>query len=294
MRAILCGHASVGAAEYEVLAGRGIAGLDGSFEQALFATIEPWTAIHGALPVVMSGMIGSNVGWRTAPYLECPLPVRSIRDHRIEFENGGRQFSIVPGVSCRNAFGQPDLMRGEELQILGWYRKQDGGADGEHILCLPGTHTKWVRFVGGVIETFTTALTGELYAILRKHSILLPATERESRRTFDESALRDGLMLARDSDGDLLSSLFSVRSRWIADEDSGAGAADALSGLLVGMDVLGAFNRFRPESGLVELIGDGALCRKFAIALENFGFAANLTDGVAAAYHGYRAIDGTA
>lgn len=288
MRAILCRTDSPGG-RAEVRIGPGISAVQGSFEEALFATIRPWTAEWGSLPVVMSGMIGSNIGWHLVPYLKAPAPIRSIRARCRSFDAGGHRVSIVPGISCRNTLDEPDLMRGEELQILGWYESRPEAAAGEHILCLPGTHTKWVRFVGGVVETFITALSGELYAVLCRHSILL--TDAGRTALFDESAFRDAVALARRSAGDLLSTLFSVRSRQIEAPERGEGSASYLSGLIVGADVIAGLRRFMPESKTVELIGDVALCRKFAIVLDAFGIAANVTDGIDAARHGFRSFD---
>jgi 2-dehydro-3-deoxygalactonokinase len=291
MRAILC-RAGSPADRPEVLGGPGISTASGSFEDALFGTIRPWTSEWGCLPVVMSGMVGSNIGWQVVPYVESPAPIREIRRRCKSFEARGHRLSIVPGVSCRNALGEPDLMRGEELQILGWYESGAEAAAGEHILCLPGTHTKWVRFVDGVVETFMTALTGELYAVLCRHSILVPPAGRAEPGAFDEPAFRDGLALARRSGGDLLYTLFSVRSRQIETPERGEDPASYLSGLIVGADVIAGLERFRPWSGTVELIGDVALCRKFAIALEGLGLATNITDGIDAAYAGFRSFGG--
>lgn len=297
MRAILCRTDSPIDGRPEVRIGAGISTVCGSFEDALFETIRPWTAECGKLPVVMSGMIGSNIGWHVVPYVETPVPIRSIRSRCKSFDAGGHRVSIVPGVSCRNALGERDLMRGEELQILGWYElgwyeNELEKAAGEHILCLPGTHTKWVRFADGVVETFMTALSGELYAILCRHSILLPASGRAARAAFDESAFRDGLVLARRSGGDLLNTLFSVRSRRVETPERDEDAASYLSGLIIGADVIAGLRRFTSGNETVELIGDVALCRKFAIALDTFGLATNVTDGIDAAYHGFRSFDG--
>lgn len=289
MRAILCRDPAMAGSDPEVRIGAGITAVRGGFENTLFSTIEPWAAEHGKLPVVMSGMIGSNIGWRAAPYVDCPAPVRSIRSRCTSFEAKGHRVSIVPGLACRNALGEPDFMRGEELQILGWSGTR-AEAGNEQVLCLPGTHTKWVRFADGVIETFMTALSGELYDVLCRHSILLPNTEGERRSSFDERAFRDGLALVRRSGGDLLNTLFSVRSRRIASPERGEDPAGFLSGLIVGADVMAGLERFTPGAGVVELIGDAGLCRKFAIALHGFGVAANVTDGITAAYHGFRSF----
>ena len=40
------------------------------------------------------------------------------------------------------------------------------------LFCLPGTHSKWVEVEKGRIERFSTYMTGEVYAVLKQHSIL--------------------------------------------------------------------------------------------------------------------------
>ena len=129
----------------------------GKFPDVLQKQIEGWDDA----PIVMSGMVGSRQGWQEAPYVPCPAGFDEIAATLLEVRQG---VWIVPGVSCRDSAGVPEVMRGEEVQVLG------AGQDG--LICLPGTHSKWVEVKNGRIERFGTFMTGEVYAMLRQHSIL--------------------------------------------------------------------------------------------------------------------------
>ena len=112
-------------------------------------------------------MIGSRQGWVEAPYVPCPASPGAIAAGLMPVA-GETQVFIVPGVAIRPSNGAPDVMRGEETQILGLL----GAADADRLFVMPGTHSKWVRVTNGVIISFATYMTGELFAVLRGHSIL--------------------------------------------------------------------------------------------------------------------------
>lgn len=117
------------------------------------------------LPVLLSGMAGSNLGWMAAPYVDCPADAKAVAKGPVQPAEG---VWIVPGVRTVGQAHGPDVMRGEEVQIFGALAStvQTG------LFCLPGTHAKWVWVEGGKITDFVTAMTGELYALLSQHSIL--------------------------------------------------------------------------------------------------------------------------
>src|SRR5215831_16582470 len=113
---------------------------DGRFAEALESQIGDW--LHaGEAPVVMSGMIGSRQGWKEAPYAHCPAGLAEIGAAMVPVQWGHRRAWIAPGVTCRDEGGVPDVMRGEEVQILG---ALDALAEPSAWICLPGTHSKWV------------------------------------------------------------------------------------------------------------------------------------------------------
>src|SRR5574341_2278641 len=139
----------------------------GRFAEALESQVGEWLAA-GEKPVVMSGMIGSRQGWLEAPYANCPAGAAEIAAGMREVRWGGRRAWIVPGLSSRDSTGVPDVMRGEETQILGVLDQLPAAA----WICLPGTHSKWVEVRGERIVRFSTHMTGEVFATLKEHSIL--------------------------------------------------------------------------------------------------------------------------
>ena len=132
----------------------------------------------------------------------------------MRFEDGGRAIAILPGLSCRGKTGAPDVMRGEETQILGALRLHPELAKGRHLFCLPGTHAKWVAVTDGAVSQFQTALSGELFELLRRHSVLARDSGEVDGRS---AAFALGLDFARQK-ADLLHLLFSTRSRVVTGE----------------------------------------------------------------------------
>jgi 2-dehydro-3-deoxygalactonokinase len=193
----------------------------GQFPQTLEAQIGGWEEA----PIVMSGMVGSRQGWAEAPYVPCPAGFDEIAASLHEVRWGGRSAWIVPGLSCRDAAGVPDVMRGEETQILGC------GVEGT--VCLPGTHSKWVEVKNGRIERFCTFMTGEVYAVLKQHSILgrMMQDAPPDAGAFAEGVRRSG------EPGGLLHHLFGVRTRGLMGELGPAASASYLSGIVIGHEL---------------------------------------------------------
>lgn len=193
----------------------------GQFSRILEQHIVGWIET----PIVMSGMVGSRQGWVEAPYVKCPAGFDEIAEGLQQVRWGDRSAWIVPGVSCRDAAGVPDVMRGEETQILG------AGADG--LICLPGTHSKWVEVRAARIEKFATYMTGEVYAVLKQHSILGRMLEegKADARAFADGVKRSG------EPGGLLHHLFGVRTRGLMGELKPAGSASYLSGIVIGHEL---------------------------------------------------------
>jgi 2-dehydro-3-deoxygalactonokinase len=231
----------------------------------------------GDLPMLMAGMVGSNRGWVEAPYVPCPagLPELAARLCWIEAERA----AIVPGVSY-DAADAADVMRGEEVQILGAYAEGWIGPDAA--LCHPGTHNKWVRLEDGRIAAFRTVMTGEIFNLLKEHSILadLLAAPAEPGPAF-EAGVRHGL--ERD---DLTAELFSVRARTLLGKARREEAGAYVSGLLIGADLKVGL----PLAGDGEVVAMGRpdLTRLFCAALGTAGRPARAVDGEAAFLAGVR------
>lgn len=249
------------------------------------AAVAPWDAEHGVLPAVLGGMVGSTIGWHEVPYLQCPARAEAVAGAALRFEAGGRHIAIVPGLRCVAKTGAPDVMRGEETQILGALRLDPKLAQGRHIFCMPGTHAKWVEVRDGAVIQFQTALSGELFDLLRKHSVLA-RDGGEVNGTSDGFVL--GLDFARNNrEADLLHLLFSARSRVVTGEMAKSEAASYLSGLVIGTDVATSIALFGLSSGAtVHLVCTPALAALYDKALAQYGLKSAVIDGDAAALAG--------
>lgn len=217
-------------------------------------------------PAIASGMIGSRQGWVEAPYAACPAGFESLARGFAWAESGGTRLAIVPGVSCVDASGVPDVMRGEETQVFGAL----DAADGAYVL--PGTHSKWVTVSGGRIETFATYMTGELFAVMRQHSILGRLMSVDATHAPD--AFRRGWEASLAGDGALLHRLFGTRTLGLFDRLAPEEAPSYLSGLLIGDEVRAAARGL--AGSIVTVIGDPVLCERYREVLGGGGVGARI------------------
>lgn len=265
--------------------GRGIRHLElpgeAGFRAALEEVAGDWLRRWPALPVAASGMVGSAQGWREAAYVDCPADTALLaqRACRVEWAPG-RTLLIAPGLLHAPQDAPPDVMRGEEIQIAGalaahpqWARRA--------CIVLPGTHSKWAYIVDGRIERFRTYMTGELFAVLRQHSLLGQLMEDGAGAADEGEALAQGFAagLARARQGrpgDLAHQLFAARTLGLTGRLPRTALAEYLSGLLIGNELASALD----EAGsagqglplpLLVLVGEPALTRRYADALAAFG-----------------------
>ena len=235
-------------------------------------------SIASDIPLLACGMIGSRQGWVEAPYRACPAPFAAIAGQLTPVPR--TRLAIVPGLICRDADGVPDVMRGEETQIAGTIA---AAVSRRQVVLLPGTHSKWAIVGPEGIETFATFLTGELYAVLREHSIL----GRLAVAGADDAALERGIRHSLRAGAALLHDLFAARTLALTGALAPEGVADYLSGLLLGAEVAAA-RAWLAGRGLagaaVTLIGDAALCERYRRALAVSGIAATIGPAQAAAY----------
>lgn len=239
------------------------------FERALRSLVGDWLQAHPRAPLLACGMVGSQHGWREAPYAPCPVAIDELDRHStVAHGADGLRMRIIPGVCVAADPDVADVMRGEETQIAGLVDAHPGLAARCRVV-LPGTHSKWVEVRDGCILSLRTCMTGELFSVLREHSVLgrlmPPAAD------FDAGAFDEGLRRSRDDAGLGLSwDLFSVRARALMRQLETAALPDYLSGLLVGHEVAGAL-RAAPGDEPLALVGDPALCERYARALQSFG-----------------------
>jgi 2-dehydro-3-deoxygalactonokinase len=236
----------------------------GEHEEALASFIGKWLT-QGPLPILMSGMIGARQGWAEAPYAQCPAGLQEIAAAIVTLETRTLgAIGLVPGVSTFGRDGSPDVMRGEETQILGALAAM---AIDQGVFVLPGTHSKWARVEGGRIVSFATYMTGELFAALKDHTILgrLMAAA-ESGGGFAEG-VRAAFRLERP--GDVLHAIFMTRTLGLFDRLAPGQLSDYLSGLLIGAELLSG------AQGAAEavVIGSPALTARYCTAGEILGLA---------------------
>ena len=241
----------------------------GYFAEALRALLG--AAVSEDLPMIACGMIGSRQGWIEAPYRECPAAVAAIAAALTPVP--GTRLCIVPGLLCRDAHGVPDVMRGEETQIVGVLDADAASPAARRVVILPGTHSKWALIGAGGIETFATFMTGELYAVLSRHSILgrlAAAPVQDDRTAFDR-----GVRRSLGDDAGLSHDLFSARTLALTAELAPAAVADYLSGLLLGAEVAAGRRWLQQHAAgghSMTLVGEAVLCERYRRALALAGF----------------------
>jgi len=250
---------------------------NGDFAGAFSRLVGDWLDAHEMAPVLMSGMIGSRQGWVEAPYMRLPAGAAEIAASLVSIPLGGRAMRVAPGLVGPALSGGEDVMRGEETQILG---AMDLVHMSDGVLCLPGTHSKWVELRNGRIVRFATFMTGEVYAVLRAHSILGRLMGEDAH---DPDAFTAGLARATAAGG-LLHQLFAVRTEGLFERIAPSGLAAFLSGLLVGHEIRAA--RAAMPGARIVLVGTAALTGRYAAALRADGVSAVEIAGEDAAARG--------
>ena len=231
----------------------------------------------GELPILCAGMIGSTRGWMDVAYRACPAGIDDLAAGLVWAEAG--RTAIVPGLFTDGS-GRGDVMRGEEVQLLG--AAAAGLTPADALLCQPGTHAKWARLAGGRVAGFSTAPTGELFALLREHSLL---SDYLQAPVDDGAAFREGVMLA--GEGRLLTALFGERAAVVLGRRAAQEVASRVSGLLIGSDVR---EQAIAAGERVYILADPGLGRLYAAAVDLAGGEPVLVDGHRAFVAGIRAI----
>jgi len=222
-----------------------------------------------AAPVLICGMAGARQGWVEAPYLKTPTRLDALHEGAIRVDAPG-DIRILPGIAQARA-EQPDVMRGEETQLLG---VTEPGFSG--LVCIPGTHSKWVRIEDGRIVEFSTYMTGELFSVITQHSILAHAVE-PGAAPADSRPFRDGLATALAAPTALTASLFRLRAAQLLGFEQRADGAARLSGLLIGTEIADA-RRQHGSLRSVRLIAAGALGQLYRSALGAQGLDVTTVD----------------
>ncbi|MEX0760535.1 MAG: 2-dehydro-3-deoxygalactonokinase, partial [Tistlia sp.] len=283
------GHISRGGPGRGARAGR----LAEAFEAALVGALADWLdGLEAPLPVLVCGMAGARQGWREAPYLDLPLALGRLGEGLLPVETRDPRLAValVPGLAQRDP-AAPDVLRGEETQILGFLAGRPADErGGRWTLCLPGTHAKWVEVAEGRLLSFRTYMTGELFALLADHSILRHSLGDGSER--DPAAFAVAVQEALEQPAEVPARLFALRARHLLFEVAGGAARSRLSGLLIGQELASAVGAGEAgkEASRVAVIGDDALAALYAEALVLAGRAPETASGAATVIQGLAAI----
>ncbi|MEL7691129.1 2-dehydro-3-deoxygalactonokinase [Citromicrobium bathyomarinum] len=233
------------------------------------AEVEAIRTRFGHHKILLAGMIGSTIGWKQAPYVPCPAGLEALADGALDLGDG---VYILPGVS-RLDDARADVMRGEEVQLIGAVAA--GLAPPDALLIQPGTHCKWAAMSDGAIARFTTAMTGELFALLRDNSILAPNLHDpvEPGKAFLTG-------VAKGLERDLSAELFGIRSAAVLGRSDESGRSSFASGLLIGAEVAGRLAEYPAETAYI--LADNLLGGLYAQAIEHAGCKAVTIDSHAA------------
>lgn len=221
----------------------------------------------GNCPLLLAGMVGSNRGWKEAPYVPCPAGLDELARNLVW---AGEREAIVPGVSYVST-DRADVMRGEEVQLLGAVAA--GLVDPMGLVCHPGTHNKWAMLLKGAIHSFTSVMTGELFSLLKDHSILSDLLQSPPKL---DDAFKRGVRQTMDREA-LPADLFAVRAQVLLGHAKKEDASSYASGLLIGTDV--RIGLTQPYGAAVTVIGRPDLTSLYAAAISEHGRDAVQLDG---------------
>ncbi|WP_075289971.1 2-dehydro-3-deoxygalactonokinase [Pararhizobium arenae] len=225
------------------------------------------------LPVIVCGMAGARQAWMEAGYLDTPAPLSGIVGAAVTVADANRDIRILPGLAQRSE-QHPDVMRGEETQLLG---AAGSLGNGNHLVCMPGTHSKWVRLTGGVVEGFSTYMTGELFDVISKHSILAQAMVDAGAFGGENKSFLDAVAHAARNPAMATNQLFTVRSGQLLHALSALDAKARLSGTLIGLEIAGALSSARAGSSVC-LVASGPLAALYQSALSTLDLKPTIID----------------
>ncbi len=250
---------------------------DRDFDTVFHGLVEEWM-MDVEIPIIASGMITSRNGWVETPYVNVPAGAEELAAMLVVHETTeGRKVHFVTGMTTEHD-GAPDVMRGEETQIVG--AAVIGMSDGTFVM--PGTHSKWMTVSDGRIEDYATYMTGEVFGALRSHSILGTLM---TEAPFNSNGFRLGVKAGLPTGANLLHNLFHVRTLPLFGKISEDMAADYLSGMLIGAEIAAAAPK-NPDPAALTIVGRGDLSDRYEIALAVAGLESRRApDDIAARGH---------
>lgn len=224
------------------------------------------------LPVLVCGMAGAKTGWVEAGYVDRPAPLAAILEQAVRVPGEARDIRILPGIAQRDV-KRPDVMRGEETQLLGALGLE---AAGEALVCMPGTHSKWVRVRGGTVAHFSTFMTGELFSVVSRETILSLAIANADE-VEDVASFKAAVKAAYEAPAFAANLLFTARSRQLLFGGTPAAARETLSGTLIGAELAAGLSGNVPQAGIT-LIASGRLAALYRHAFDALSVAVQPVD----------------
>src|SRR6185436_5514620 len=253
----------------------------------LIAELTPWRGFIESerVPVLMAGMIGSHRGLRDAGYQRLPIFLDALTSEQVEVATPlATKVTIRPGLAIADG-EEYDVMRGEELQLLGAFRMRPAS-----LFVFPGTHSKWVPVddPGGRarLRTFSTMMTGELYAWLVEKSFVCRVLPESTR--WDDATFVQGVDQSC-KDRDIVEEVFRTRARWLLGGITPEVAPSYLSGLLIGHELSAMSRRYRPDGDLV-IVGAERLCALYQRAAQHLAMGSTVIGDETAILEGFRSL----
>ncbi|MFK0165765.1 2-dehydro-3-deoxygalactonokinase [Rhizobium sp. NPDC090279] len=237
-----------------------------------------------AIPVIVCGMAGARQGWVEAGYIDTPTSLAAILTGAVAIPGQSRDVRILPGLAQRSQ-EVPDVMRGEETQLLGAIAAD---ARGEQLVCMPGTHSKWVRVLDGRVTGFSTFMTGELFDVITKHSILSHAVAGAADLPADTKAFEAALKATFDRPALATNLLFTARSGQLLNGLTSAGAQALISGTLIGAEIAGGLAS-SGQNAAITLVASGRLQALYEDAFRTLSLTYKTIDADAAVRRGLSA-----
>lgn len=224
------------------------------------------------LPVLVCGMAGAKTGWIEAGYVDTPAPLAAILKQAVRVPGEARDIRILPGIAQRDV-KRPDVMRGEETQLLGALGLESAG---EALVCMPGTHSKWVRVRGGTVAHFSTFMTGELFSVVSRETILSLAVANADDAE-DVASFKAAVKAAYEAPAFAANLLFTARSRQLLFGGTPTAARETLSGTLIGAELAAGLSGSVPQAGIT-LIASGRLAMLYRHAFDALSVAVQPID----------------
>ncbi len=247
------------------------------FEDALTELAADW--LDHTSTVVACGMVGSRQGWVEAPYQTAPCAVCPKTMVKAPVTRADLNVHVIPGIKQTNPAA--DVMRGEETQIAGFLAMNP---EWDGVLCLPGTHTKWVHVSANEVVSFQTFMTGEMFALLAGQSVLSHSIADSG---WNDSAFDTALSTTLSRPEGLAGRLFALRAAQLVNGTDAITLRSELSGLLVGAELAAAKPYWLGQN--VAIIGDDAVSAPYVAGLAAQGVAPERADATAMTLSGITA-----